>query len=73
VKSTSFKVAGVEPYDVLNIRNGPSQDHDLVGEISPAAGGIVITGRCVEDWCPIRHRNVSGWVNRYYLAEEISH
>lgn len=66
----SFKVAGVQDYDVLYIRSGPSQDHNSVGMIPPTGRGIVITGRCRDDWCPIRHRNVSGWVNRYYLAQD---
>jgi hypothetical protein len=66
----SFKVAGVQDYDVLYIRSGPSQDHGSVGMIPPTGRGIVITGRCRDDWCPIRHRNVSGWVNRYYIAQD---
>jgi hypothetical protein len=68
----SFKVAGVQDYDVLYIRSGPSQDHNSVGMIPPTGRGIVITGRCRDDWCPIRHRNVSGWVNRYYLAQDLA-
>ncbi len=39
--------------------------------IPPSGRGIVITGRCKDDWCPIRHRSVNGWVNRYYLAQEL--
>jgi hypothetical protein len=66
----SFKVAGVQDFDVLYIRSGPSRDHTSVGMIPPTGRGIVITGRCLEDWCPIRHRNVTGWVNRYYLAQD---
>ncbi len=56
--------------DVLYVRSGPSQDHTSVGMIPPTGRGIVITGRCRDDWCPIRHRNVAGWVNRYYLAQD---
>ena len=67
----SFKVAGVQDYDVLYIRSGPSQDHASIGMIPPSGRGIVITGRCKDDWCPIRHRSVNGWVNRYYLAQEL--
>jgi hypothetical protein len=68
----SFKVAGVQDYDVLYIRSGPSQDHNSVGMIPPTGRGIVITGRCRDDWCPIRHGGVSGWVNRYYLAQDFA-
>lgn len=68
----SFKVAGVQDYDVLYIRSGPSQDHESIGMIPPTGRGIVITGRCRDDWCPIRHHSISGWVNRYYLAQDQS-
>ncbi|MBS0235270.1 MAG: SH3 domain-containing protein [Proteobacteria bacterium] len=65
-----FRVAGVEPSDVLNIRNGPSQDYESVGGIPPDTRGITITGPCLNDWCPVKHRTLIGWVNRRYLAEE---
>jgi hypothetical protein len=68
----SFRVAGVEPSDVLNIRNGPSEDDDAVGVIPPTGRGITIIGSCLEDWCPINHLGHTGWVNRYYLAEDVS-
>ena len=68
----SFKVAGVDASDVLNIRNGPSPDDYRVGEIPPTGRGIVIIGRCLDDWCPIQHQGLTGWVNRYYLTEEAS-
>lgn len=67
----SFRVAGVEAYDVLNIRSGPSTDHSVIGAIPPDGRGVIIVGACVTYWCPINHRNISGWVNRIYLAEEM--
>jgi len=67
----SFRVAGVEAYDVLNIRNGPSTDHAVIGAIPPDGRGVRIVGACVTYWCPINHRKISGWVNRIYLAEEM--
>lgn len=65
-----FRVAGVDPSDVLNIRNGPSADYDTVGGIPPDSHGIAITGPCQNDWCPVKHRLLVGWVNRRYLAED---
>lgn len=65
-----FRVAGVNPSDVLNIRNGPSADYDTVGGIPPDSRGITITGPCQNDWCPVKHRLLVGWVNRRYLAED---
>ncbi|MBS0252927.1 MAG: SH3 domain-containing protein [Proteobacteria bacterium] len=65
-----FRVAGVDPSDVLNIRTGPSPDYQTVGGIPPNSRGIVITGPCQNDWCPVKHRTLVGWVNRRYLTEE---
>jgi len=66
----SFRVAGVEVYDVLNIRKGPSTDFAVIGVIPPNGRGVRIVGACVTYWCPINHRGRSGWVSRIYLAEE---
>lgn len=66
----SYKVAGVDTDDVLNVRGGPAEDYAAIGAIRPGEAGVRIVGACREDWCPIRHRNIGGWVNRYYLAEE---
>ena len=71
--TTSFMVSGVDDHDVLNIRRGPSEDDLVVGEIPPTGRGIMIVGRCLDDWCPIKHRSITGWVNRYYLAQETPH
>lgn len=67
----SFRVGGVRDNDVLNVRSGPSEYHDAIGIIAPSGRGITITGGCRADWCPIKHRSISGWVNRYYLVEEL--
>ncbi len=67
----SFRVAGVEAYDVLNIRKGPSTDYAVVGAIPPNGRGVRIVGACVTYWCPINHRGTNGWVSRIYLAEEM--
>lgn len=68
----SFRVAGVNFGDTLNVRRGPSEFHVTVGSISPQARGVRIVGECRELWCPIRYGRVAGWVNRYYLAEDVA-
>lgn len=70
VRDVSFRVTGVRADDVLNVRSGPSEYHQPVGRIPPAARGVRIVGSCRGEWCPIRRGRVSGWVNSYYLAEE---
>lgn len=66
----SFRVYGVEYGDHLNVRSGPSEYHTPVGAISREGRGVQIVGECRDLWCPIRYGQLSGWVNRYYLAEE---
>jgi hypothetical protein len=66
----TFRVSGVSYGDTLNIRNGPSEYHDAVGTIPSEGRGVQIIGACRDLWCPIRHGRTTGWVNRFYLAEE---
>ena len=68
--SGSFRVARVDEDDMLNVRSGPSEEHRVIGIITPRGRGVRIMGPCRADWCPIRHGGVAGWVHRYYLAEE---
>src|SRR5262245_5025306 len=68
---SSFRVAGVDLDDVLNVRNGPSPEHAVIGSILPDADGIRIVGPCVSAWCPIQHRGLSGWVNSFYLKPSL--
>lgn len=70
VMRTSFRVAGVDADDILNVRSGPSETAAPVGAIPPEGRGVKIVGPCREAWCPIEHGRTRGWVNRYYLAAE---
>lgn len=65
-----YRVVGVEDYDVLNVRRGPSEEHVQIASIPPRGRRVEIVGECRADWCPIKYGPVTGWVNRYYLAEE---
>jgi Bacterial SH3 domain len=68
----SFRVAGVDEDDVLNVRSGPSERYASVGGLPAEGRGVQIVGPCRDEWCPIRHGQITGWVNRTYLAEETS-
>jgi hypothetical protein len=72
-RSPLYRVRGVADYDVLNVRRGPSQDHMSIASIPPTGRRVEIIGQCRADWCPIRYGSVTGWVNSYYLAEDVSH
>lgn len=67
-----FRVSGVEVGDKLNVRSGPSEYHAAIGAIPADARKVRITGTCRELWCPVRHGRLEGWVNRYYLAEDVA-
>jgi hypothetical protein len=64
------RVANVGSGDVLNVRAGPSPDEGVRATLQPDQKGIRISGACQERWCPIKHRDVSGWVNVAFLAPE---
>lgn len=70
LETVSFRVAGVHPADVLNIRQAPSSEAKPVGAIAPHTQGLRLVGRCQMEWCPVEYAGVSGWVNSYYLVEE---
>lgn len=67
--SSAFRVYGVADNDVLNVRNGPSEEHAVVGNIPPSASSVRMVGECIGLWCEIQFRSTRGWVNRYYLAQ----
>lgn len=66
----TFRVLGVEPPDVLNVRMGPSTSYPIVGTFEPDSGGIHIVGDCRNRWCPVRRGSVVGWASERFLAEE---
>ena len=67
----SFKVARVDQWDVLHVRSGPSADYAAIGALPPGERGVKIVGRCLGEWCPVRHHRVDGWINSFYLVEEV--
>lgn len=76
VSSVTYRVAFVAEDDTLNVRSGPGVDNDVVFELAPDSSGVRITGPGEEPgdgsfWVPIEHQGNSGWVNRYYLTEEV--
>ncbi len=63
-----FMVVNVRSDDVLNIRSGPSADHDIVGAAAPGSRDVALTGPCEAAWCPVEHKSTRGWVNRAFIA-----
>lgn len=67
-----YRVVRVADDDVLNVRNGPGVEYDIVGTLPPDAEGVRIVGEPVQVndsfWVPIEWNDVQGWVNSFYLA-----
>lgn len=67
----SWRVVGVTPNDVLNMRQSPTPRGFVVGEIPFDAGGLRNLG-CTDgqSWCKVRYRGQEGWVNGRFLRPE---
>jgi len=80
-----FRVRGVTPDNVLNMRKDPSASAEQVGAIPHDGTGIenlgcvqVSGGRVLPDsdvprgalWCRVRYSGIEGWASGRFLAEE---
>ncbi len=68
-----FTVIGVEPDDVLNVRDGVGVDAEIVFALQPMALNVEVIGgsRVAADggtWLPVAYGGENGWVNGHYLA-----
>jgi hypothetical protein len=74
--SSTYSVFRVLSDDVLNMRAAPGVKSAVVGTLPHDAKGIKITGtdkKVGRDvWVPVKHQNLSGWVNQSYLSEEFA-
>ena len=62
----TYRVAGVEDWDVLNVRSRPTSRSRIVGELDPGTCGIEIL-RERRGWLNIRSGGTRGWVNGRYI------
>jgi hypothetical protein len=71
----TYAVVNVAPDDVLNVRARPDVAAPVVGRIPPFGLGIHISGAGEQVrtavWVPIRYKDLTGWVNRRYLARQV--
>lgn len=68
----AYRVVSVAFDDVLNVRGGPSTEHMPVAALGPDTTDVRILGPCRSEWCFVRHGDIVGWVNTYYLEEMTS-
>ena len=67
---SSYKVAGVAADDALNVRGSPDAGAGITGTIPATARGLVVSGICQAEWCPVSYRQQYGWVSRQFLELE---
>lgn len=73
--SALYRVAFVEKDDVLNVRSGPGVGNAIVGTLPPGTTDIQVTGPSQQVdqalWVPIKQADLTGWVSRSYLTEQV--
>lgn len=70
-----YRVVFVDEFDTLNVREGTGVGYSIVGTLPSDAADIQITGESKivgkSVWVPIEHGALVGWVNRYFLTEQV--
>jgi uncharacterized protein YraI len=64
--SRHYRVNGTE---YLNVRDGASAGHEIIGALPPNARDVVIDG-CDGQWCHVSWRALTGWVNARFLKRQ---
>ena len=76
VQAGLYRVAYVPEYEVLPVRSDAGPHYRPVGALTFDARDVAITGTGVQNgdvlWVPVQQGNVTGWVDRYYLTEDVS-
>lgn len=63
----SYRVTGVDPTDVLNMREDPNPSASIVTKI-PFDGSGISVRNCAGRWCEVQYACSSGWVNKRFLT-----
>lgn len=61
-------VINVRADDALNLRAGPSTLYRVWTTLPYATCGVMVTGECAGNWCPVEEGHYAGWVHRHYIA-----
>lgn len=61
-------VVNVATDDALNVRRRPRSESRVEGEWDYGTCGILVTGECRGNWCPVEDGHILGWAHRRYLA-----
>jgi hypothetical protein len=61
-------VVNVRHDDPLNLRSAPNAAARMLSTLPYATCGVVVTGNCRGNWCPVEDGHFAGWVHRHYIA-----
>lgn len=61
-------VINVASDDMLNIRERPGNGSTVITGLRYAQCGVMVTGDCQGNWCPVEDGHYAGWAHRRYLA-----
>jgi SH3-like domain-containing protein len=61
-------VINVRSDDVLNLREAPSSRASILTGLRYGQCGVIVTGECRGDWCPVEDGHHAGWAHRHYLG-----
>lgn len=61
-------VVNVAADDALNMRARPGTGSAIVARLRYGQCGVVATGECQGNWCPVEDGHHSGWANRRFVS-----
>lgn len=68
VRAEEHCVVNVRTDDTLNMRNRPAPGSSVVARLRHNECGVIVTGDCKGQWCPVEARHDTGWVHRRYIS-----
>ena len=54
--------------DILNVRSKPRSGSLVVVKLRHNECGLIVTGECEGDWCPVDAKPNTGWVHSHYIS-----
>jgi SH3-like domain-containing protein len=61
-------VVNVRSSDVLNVRKDVTGTSALIVKLRYNECGVIVTGQCEGNWCPVEAKNRKGWVQRQFVS-----
>ena len=61
-------VVNVATDDTLNLRERPGNGSAILARLRYGQCGVMVTGDCRGNWCPVEEGHFAGWAHRRYLS-----